>query len=48
MSSYKQVCATIQQDLGQSPEALFRRFDREPLASASLAQARALDTIKRC
>lgn len=38
VSSYEQVCDVIKQELGESPEVLFRSFDRTPLASASLAQ----------
>jgi len=41
VSSYEQVCAVIQEELGKFPEVPFRSFDSTPLASASLAQVHA-------
>ncbi|MDY7225849.1 ABC1 kinase family protein [Hyalangium rubrum] len=35
---YDTVARVIRQELGAAPEALFREFDREPLAAASLGQ----------
>jgi predicted unusual protein kinase regulating ubiquinone biosynthesis (AarF/ABC1/UbiB family) len=35
---YEDVAAVITEELGASPESVFSRFDREPLASASIAQ----------
>ncbi|MDC0710925.1 AarF/ABC1/UbiB kinase family protein [Stigmatella sp. ncwal1] len=35
---YETVARVIQDELGAAPEALFRQFDREPLAAASLGQ----------
>lgn len=35
---YETVAATIERELGQAPEALFRTFERDPIAAASLAQ----------
>jgi predicted unusual protein kinase regulating ubiquinone biosynthesis (AarF/ABC1/UbiB family) len=35
---YEKVAQVIRQELGAPPEALFREFSREPLASASLGQ----------
>ena len=37
-SSYEDVCAVIQEDLGMHPDELFDSFEKEPIASASLAQ----------
>ena len=36
--SYDQVAKVIQQELGAEPDKLFAEFDREPMASASIAQ----------
>lgn len=36
--SYETVARVIREELGDSPEALFREFSREPLAAASLGQ----------
>lgn len=33
-----QVCKIMKQDLGHEPSELFKRFERIPIASASLAQ----------
>jgi len=38
VSSYSDVCAVIEEDLGASPNELFESFEKEPIASASLAQ----------
>jgi predicted unusual protein kinase regulating ubiquinone biosynthesis (AarF/ABC1/UbiB family) len=37
-SPYAEVARIVEEDLGAPPEVLFRRFDREPFASASLGQ----------
>lgn len=37
-SSFEDVCAVIQEDLGKHPDELFDSFEKEPIASASLAQ----------
>ncbi len=36
--SYEEIAAQIEASLGAPPEALFRTFEREPLAAASMAQ----------
>jgi predicted unusual protein kinase regulating ubiquinone biosynthesis (AarF/ABC1/UbiB family) len=36
--SYDAVARVVRQELGAPPEALFREFDRQPLAAASLGQ----------
>jgi predicted unusual protein kinase regulating ubiquinone biosynthesis (AarF/ABC1/UbiB family) len=36
--SYDTVARVVRQELGAAPEALFREFDRQPLAAASLGQ----------
>lgn len=36
--SYDTVARVVRQELGAPPEALFREFDRQPLAAASLGQ----------
>ena len=38
---YEQVEQTIVQELGSKPDALFKSFDRQPLASGSIGQAHA-------
>lgn len=38
ITSYEQVCAVIEEELGGHPEDIFDNFAKEPLASASLAQ----------
>merc|ERR1719199_406065 len=38
VSSPDEVYTTIQRDLGQEPTAIFRAFDRKPVASASIGQ----------
>ncbi|KAI8470915.1 MAG: ABC1 family-domain-containing protein [Monoraphidium minutum] len=38
VSDYAEVAAIITQDLGSPPDQLFASFEREPIASASLAQ----------
>ena len=42
LNSYEEVARIIAQDLGAPPEQLFASFEREPIASASLAQVPAL------
>lgn len=37
-SSFEEVARIIQEDLGAHPDKLFCSFEREPIASASLAQ----------
>lgn len=39
------MTATIREDLGSPPEALFAAFDPAPIASASLAQVRPLGAV---
>ncbi len=36
--SYEVIAEQIERELGAAPEVLFRRFDREPFASASIGQ----------
>jgi len=36
--SYETVARVVREELGDAPEALFREFEREPLAAASLGQ----------
>lgn len=43
----EQVRATIKEDLGAYPEELYESIDREPIASASLAQVSQLTTCPR-
>lgn len=38
VSAYADVCKVIEEDLGASPGELFSSFEKEPIASASLAQ----------
>ncbi|KAE8689611.1 putative ABC1 protein [Hibiscus syriacus] len=38
VSSYDQVCEVFKKELGETPDKVFDEFDREPIASASLAQ----------
>lgn len=38
VSAYSDVCKVIEEDLGASPDELFALFEKEPIASASLAQ----------
>jgi hypothetical protein len=38
ISSYRNVCHVVQEELGSSPEQLFSEFSTVPFASASLAQ----------
>lgn len=38
LSSYSDVCKVIEEDLGASPDEIFASFEKEPIASASLAQ----------
>lgn len=38
ITEFDDVCAVIKEDLGEHPDQLFRSFDPEPIASASLAQ----------
>ncbi len=35
---YESIAAVIERELGQAPDTLFRSFEREPIAAASLAQ----------
>jgi aarF domain-containing kinase len=37
-AAYEDVCKVIEEDLGASPDKLFDSFEKEPIASASLAQ----------
>lgn len=37
-SRFEDVCAVVMEDLGKHPDELFDSFEREPIASASLAQ----------
>lgn len=37
-SRFEDVCAVVMEDLGEHPDDLFDSFEREPIASASLAQ----------
>lgn len=43
VSSYAEVRQIIQEDLGASPEVLFKQFSETPIASASLAQVSQAD-----
>lgn len=38
---YEQIAAVVEAELGQPPEAAFARFEREPIASASIGQVHA-------
>lgn len=38
VSSYKDVCRVLEEDLGSPPEEIYEEFSFEPIASASLAQ----------
>jgi aarF domain-containing kinase len=38
LTPYEDVCKVIEEDLGASPDKLFDSFEKEPIASASLAQ----------
>lgn len=40
VSSFAQVVRTLDEELGAPPSVLFAEFNPEPMASASLAQAR--------
>lgn len=40
VSGYDEVVRIIKEDLGSTPEALFKSFQPTPIASASLAQVR--------
>lgn len=44
-SSYADVERTFEEDLGSTPTALFREFEKQPLASASLAQVHRAVTV---
>ena len=45
VEGYKQVAQTINEELGKGPEELFASFEREPIASASLAQVPGLQMM---
>ena len=38
LNTYEEVARIIKADLGSSPEELYASFERDPIASASLAQ----------
>lgn len=40
---YESIVQVFQEELGRSPEMVFRRFEREPLGSGSLAQVHAAE-----
>ena len=42
VSSYKDIAAVIEEDLGRKPEELFASIEQVPIASASLAQVQIL------
>ena len=37
-AAYEDVCKVIEEDLGATPDELFTSFEKEPIATASLAQ----------